>query len=152
MCNYCSLSLHLCLITMLPMLYGAKTDDCTLCCDTNTMTQSSSCSRTAAITNNTHLLSGLQTWESMGVKENQSRQFIFCLETNSFIVCLSTKRLYMTRCTLLLFSGGLNLMSCAGHNVSWAWYLKCSDYLLFRDTGWALTSFKGNTEQMPCSC
>lgn len=137
MCNYCLFSLHLCLITMLPKLYGAKTNDCTLCCGTNTMTQSSWCSRTAAIMNNTHLLSGHQTWKSMGAKENQSRQFAFCLETNSFIVCLSTMRLYMTGCTLPLFSGGLNLMSCKRHKVSWAWYLKCSDYLLFSDTGWA---------------
>lgn len=63
-CNYCSFSqfsLHLCPTTMLPELYGVKTDDCTLGCDTNTMTQSSSCSRTAAIMNNTELLSGHQT-------------------------------------------------------------------------------------------
>lgn len=84
---------------MLPRICRVKMDDCTLCCDSNTTTQSSSCS--------SHVMS----WESVGTKENQSRQLAFCLETNTSTVCLLKRRLNMTGCSLPLFNSGFNLMS-----------------------------------------
>lgn len=127
---------------MLPRLCGVKMDECTLCCDTNTMIQSPSCSRTAAMMNNTHLLPGHQTCEShWEPTKTKAGSWLSALKQMAPLFAF-LKGDFIWQDVLCLCSVEVWIW-CHGQEVSWAWYSKHTER--FSVVQWSGSWFKLRT-------